>query len=208
MTNVITVQQPPDSPTAAGARARTVVEVTVATVDDRAAVLAMVARCSRTSLFHRFHGFTDGQAYTRRLFERQSVDDTLVAWDGSACVGLGTLGRDEDGTADLGVLVEDAWQRRGVGSQLVASLIDAARADGASRVRANILGEDRFLVDMLRPAGPLTATIESGAISVDVDLAGEPAVASFDAPLQQPVVAAQSRWAGPAAPRPRRRTAV
>jgi GNAT superfamily N-acetyltransferase len=180
-----------------------VVEVRVATVDDGAAVLAMVARCSRSSLFHRFHGFTDGQAYTRRLFERQSVDGTIVAWDGSRCIGVGTLSRDEHGIADLGVLVEDAWQRRGIGSQLVALLMDAARADGVAHVQANILGEDRFLLDMLRRAGPLTATIESGAIFVGVDLMGDPAgnptAPSVDLPVRPPLGAARSTWAGPAA---------
>ena len=72
----------------------------------------MLTRCSQATLVRRFHGFTDGVAYTRALFRNQPNGDTFVAWYGSCCVAVATLGVDANGIADLGVLVEDAWQRR------------------------------------------------------------------------------------------------
>jgi GNAT superfamily N-acetyltransferase len=140
-----------------------------ATASDTNAVLAMVARCSRAALFHRFHGFTDGVAYTRALLLDRPNDNTLLAWYRSSCIGLATL-VDANGTADLGVLVEDAWQRRGVGTRLVASLLNEARAKGMTTAHADVLAEDRFILRFLRRLGPLTLSAERGTFSVDIDL--------------------------------------
>jgi GNAT superfamily N-acetyltransferase len=144
--------------------------VTRATVTDTPAVLDMVGRCSSISLFHRFHGPSDGLVYTRALLARQSIDETLVAWHGDACVGLASLTRDRDGASHLGVLVEDAWQRRGVGRRLVSALFVWARAKGVRSVHADVLGEDRFIVEALHWAGQMTVAIACGTYSVDIDL--------------------------------------
>jgi GNAT superfamily N-acetyltransferase len=145
-----------------------------AAVTDTPAVLAMLGRCSPATLFHRFHGPSDGVVYTRALLARQSIDETLVAWHDEACVGLATLSRDREGTPHLGVLVEDAWQRQGVGRQLVSTLLGQARAHGVRHVHADVLGEDRFLVQALRRAGSMTVAIASGSYSVDIDLESSP----------------------------------
>ena len=47
---------------------------------DTEAVLTMLARCSRASLFHRFHGFTDGVDYFGALLRDGPVDETFLAW--------------------------------------------------------------------------------------------------------------------------------
>jgi GNAT superfamily N-acetyltransferase len=130
----------------------------------------MVARCSRLTLYHRFHGFGDGLANTRALLTDQGSAETLVAWIRSACVGLATLHLDAEGIASLGVLVEDGWQRRGVGTQLVAALVARARARGATTLHADVLTDDRFIVDALRRLGRLTVKIESGTFRIAVDL--------------------------------------
>ena len=58
--------------------------------------------------------------------------------------------------------MEDAWQRRGVGTQLTASVLDSARARGATTVHADVLGDDLFILEALRRIGPLTVSIDSG----------------------------------------------
>jgi N-acetylglutamate synthase-like GNAT family acetyltransferase len=141
-----------------------------ATVADTDAALAMVGRCSRATLFHRFHSFTDGVAYTRSLLRDHPHDETLIAWNRSICVGLATLAYDEDEIPELAVLVEDTWQRRRIGSRLVRSLLERARATGVAAVHAHILGDDRFIVDVLRQVGHLAVSVEQGAFSVTVDL--------------------------------------
>jgi GNAT superfamily N-acetyltransferase len=160
MTSVIEVQEPD-----AG-----VIRVASASVADTEAVLAMVARCSRATLYHRFHSFSDGLAYTRALMTGGPSDDTLVAWNSSSCVGLATLGRNADGIADLGVLVEDAWQRRGVGRRLVVELLALLQARGESTLHADVLGDDAFILGTLRRIGRPTVSLKLGTYSVDVDL--------------------------------------
>jgi GNAT superfamily N-acetyltransferase len=139
---------------------------------DEAAVCAMVTRCSRTSLYRRFHGFTDGLAYTHRLFASGSLRRTLLAWDHGVCVGIAGLTPDDEGVGDLGVLVEDAWQGRGVGTRLVTALIEDSRARGESRIRAIVLGENEFILRALRRAGPMNLSVTLGTYSVEVDLVG------------------------------------
>ncbi len=52
---------------------------------------------------------------------------------------IGELPSADRAIVDLGVLVEDAWQRRGIGTALVTSLLDSARAKGVTTVHADVL---------------------------------------------------------------------
>jgi GNAT superfamily N-acetyltransferase len=169
MTSVIT-EQLSDHPFASGTVAETPVDVKPASARDVRPVLAMLGRCSRTSLFHRFHGHTDGVAFTRSVLVHQQGGATVAAWNHDACIGLATLGCDGAGVFHLGVLVEDAWQRRGVGRQLLAVLLDWARAHGAAAVHADVLGEDGFIVEALRRLGGSTVSIYTGTYSIDINL--------------------------------------
>jgi GNAT superfamily N-acetyltransferase len=146
------------------------VTVTALTLADEAAVGAMAARCSRTTLFHRFHSYTDGWAYLRTLFDTGHHQPTLLAWHGAACIGIANLAADSTGVADVGVLVEDAWQRRGVGSRLLSALFDTARSRGLTRVHADVLGDDQFILRTLRKFGPLNVSVASGTFSVGLYL--------------------------------------
>ena len=74
------------------------------------------------------------------------------------------------GVVDLGVLVEDAWQRRGIGTCLVASLLVNARAMGVMTVHADVLGDDLFILAALRRIGPLSVSIEFGSYSIDIEI--------------------------------------
>jgi N-acetylglutamate synthase-like GNAT family acetyltransferase len=145
-----------------------------ATVSDTEAVLAMLARCSRESLFNRFHGFTDGVAYFGALLRDGPVQQTLLACYGSTCVGVATLGVDATGIVDLAVLVEDAWQHRGIGTQLTDALLDSARSNGVSIVHAEVLSDNRHSLQALRRIGPLTVSISRGIWSIDLALGCQP----------------------------------
>jgi GNAT superfamily N-acetyltransferase len=161
----------------ASAPRRQVAEVAIlrpAAASDTAAVLAMLARCSDATLFHRFHGITDGAAHFGALLQDGPAQQTLLAWHGSNCIGVATFGVVATGIIDLAVLVEDAWQRQGVGTQLTASLLDSARANGVDIVHADVLSDDLYIVQALRRVGPLTASIEHGIWSLDVALGCQP----------------------------------
>jgi GNAT superfamily N-acetyltransferase len=165
MTSVMMVQAP-------SAEFRDVSDVRILrpTPSDTEAVLEMLRRCSRTSLLHRFHGMSDGVAYFEALLRDGPIDQTFLAWCQSACVAVATLGARATGVVDLGVLVEDGWQRRGIGTWLVASLLVNARANGVTTVHTDVLGDDGFILEALRRIGPLTVAIESGSYSIEIDI--------------------------------------
>ena len=176
MTSVMTLQR-------SSALRGSLAEVAVlrpATVSDTGSVLAMLARCSRETLFHRFHGFADAVSYFSALLQDGLVQQTLLAWYGSTCVGVATLGVDATGIIDLAVLVEDARQRRGIGIQLTDALLDSAQAEGVSSVHADVLGDDRFILKALRRIGSLTGSIDRGVWSIDVALGCQPCQSAGD----------------------------
>ena len=78
----------------------------------------MLGRCSSMTLYHHFHGITDGVAYARHVLANADGHDSYLAWSEDRCVGVGSLHVGED-QAEIGVLVEDSWQRRGVGTALL-----------------------------------------------------------------------------------------
>ncbi len=98
---------------------------------DAEAVARMVARCSAETLSRRF-GAPDtrpGLQQARRL-----AAGGLLAVAGQQVVGLATLEPVSSGVFEVGVLVEDGWQRRGVGTRLLSLAARTARADGAQEV--------------------------------------------------------------------------
>jgi len=132
-------------------------------------LLAMVGRCSRETLFRRFHGFTDGVSYARQLIADEVEQETVVARLGDRCLGCATLaGRGDE--ADVGVLVEDAWQQRGVGGRLIAELVELARRRHVTRLRADVLADAAFVIPLLARFGPLKMCVHPGGYSVRVEL--------------------------------------
>jgi GNAT superfamily N-acetyltransferase len=71
---------------------------------------------------------------------------------------------------ELGILVEDGWQRRGIGIELLTRLVASARARGINDIVANVLGEDGFVLSALRRIGPVVVTLEWGVYTARVDL--------------------------------------
>jgi GNAT superfamily N-acetyltransferase len=142
--------------------------VTRAWPSDIPAVVAMMRRCSTISLQHRFHGPTDGIAFTADQLNR-NVDMLALAWEGPWCVGMGALAPDSGGAFHLGVLVQDNRQRRGIGTRIVRSLSERARYSGVRSVHADVLGDNGRLVGALRRLGLTSVVLEHGTFSVDID---------------------------------------
>ena len=84
-------------------------------------------------------------------------------------MGFGTLAGPA-GNVHVGVLVEDAWQRRGVGKRIFSALTDMARATLVTELHADVLGEDGFVLPLLAEAGGLHVSLASGVYSVRVDI--------------------------------------
>ena len=145
------------------------IRVTVLEHADSEALLAMVGRCSAMTLYRRFHGVTDGVPYAQQVLADAAGHDSYAAWSGDRCVGLGNL-HVRDDTAEIGVLVEDGWQRRGVGTALVVALVRRARERRSPFLRADLLAENRFALQALASVGPLRTSLAHGSYTALIDL--------------------------------------
>jgi GNAT superfamily N-acetyltransferase len=83
------------------------------------------------------------------------------------CVGISELASD----AHFGVLVEDRWQCRGVGTQLMKAVVDEAALRNFGVLHADILTDDASLLGALRRIGPLIVSDYMEALSVDIKIA-------------------------------------
>jgi GNAT superfamily N-acetyltransferase len=156
-----------------GAAAR-VVGIEAPATTDREPLKAMLGRCSESTLFRRFHGSgaTAPPRYVDRLLTDPDHHRVLLARVSSDVVGVAEAHRDGSGAAELAVLVEDAWQHRGVGSRLVAALAADERRHGVGALRATVLAEDRWMVGLLGRLGPLSSQPATGIYEVEVPLTG------------------------------------
>lgn len=143
---------------------------------DRAEALAMHGRCSPASLRLRYHGpVRDAGRYLDHLLDARHGHSLAVTAADGRIVALGHLMWD-GGEAELAVLVEDAWQRRGLGPELLRRLSTAARAAGVGSVYAVTHASNTGLIAaMRRLAAPLDFHPEDGTLVITATLAsGEP----------------------------------
>ena len=137
---------------------------------DMPAIREMTARCTRDTIYHRFHGFIDLPTYLGTLLA--SEQKSVLAWWEGCCVGLASLGSGSRGQ-ELAVLVEDAWQRQGAGVAMLEALVDLARGQGFGLLHADVLFEDVFILGVLARYGRLRVELEYGDYSVAVHLDDE-----------------------------------
>jgi GNAT superfamily N-acetyltransferase len=137
--------------------------------DDAAALDALMARCSVETRYRRF--FVPVRALPAEyragvLAADPERHDALVAVgpDGEI-IALASLAGGP-GQGELGVLVEDGWQRRGLGTALVHALVRRARGRGVARMRATVLPASHRLIRWLGGIVPLEcSTLDADGIS-------------------------------------------
>lgn len=139
---------------------------------DLSRITAMWERCSLATRIGRFHAPV--RDLPARYLETALSDPatSLVAVHGSAgaVVALASLIPGRGGSAELGVLVEDAWQRQGIGRELVTHLI-AGRARQVTELRASVLAQNAKVADLLRQVpGDFSLTRDGTTVNVRVRL--------------------------------------
>ncbi|MEV8476002.1 GNAT family N-acetyltransferase [Streptomyces sp. NPDC051173] len=153
-------------------------EITVrrAGPDDLAAAREMHERCSPETLSRRYHGPAgDADRYLRHLLSPR-FGRTLAAYTASGrLVALGHLLWDGEET-EVSLLVEDAWQRRGVGGELLGRLVAMAADAGCESVYAVTRSSNTAMVAAMRALGlPLDFLIEEGTLVITARTVREPA---------------------------------
>jgi RimJ/RimL family protein N-acetyltransferase len=143
---------------------------------DRDAFSAWFGRLSDESRRRRFLG-PKPRLSARELTYLTEVDHVrhtaLVAVDAAGrLIGEAryATARPEDRTADFAVTVADEWQGKGVGSRLAARVIEAARANGMTRLTAMTLWENGAAIALLHRLGFLRTGYDGDAIEYELAL--------------------------------------
>ncbi|MGV9982540.1 N-acetyltransferase family protein [Streptomyces olivaceus] len=148
--------------------------ITVRRADTRdvEAAKAMHGRCSARTLGMRYHGpGGDADRYLNHLLSPRFGRTLAVQTASGRIVGLGHLLWDGDET-EVALLVEDAWQRRGVGAELLGRLVAMAAETGCESVYAVTQASNTGMVAAMRGLGlPLDYQIEEGTLVVTARLA-------------------------------------
>ena len=77
----------------------------------------------------------------------------------------------DEGAAELGLLIEDAWQRRGLGTRLLHDLVTHANQSGLRVLTAQLLAEQAWIIGLLRPHGTCRLrSARDGVLNVTVCL--------------------------------------
>jgi RimJ/RimL family protein N-acetyltransferase len=102
----------------------------------------------------------------------------MVAEAGGTVVGVARFDRDaQESFAEIGMLLADAWQSRGLGREVVARLRLEAGVWGLSGFTATVLGENRRALRLLRRAFPdMRATWSSGQYVHAMPFTSHPAI--------------------------------
>ncbi|GAC1616105.1 MAG: GNAT family N-acetyltransferase [Candidatus Dormibacteraceae bacterium] len=126
---------------------------------DRERLRRLFYRLSPESVYHRFMSpLPEPRAdMADRLLDLDHDDrEAVAALVDDEVVGVARYHRDgaAQDRADLAVLVEDAWQRRGLSMLLIGAIADVAREHGIGHFTASILSENNVAIRMVRRAFP------------------------------------------------------
>lgn len=152
-------------------------EITVRRADrtDLEAARAMHDRCSEQTLRLRYHGpVRDADRYLDHLLSPRFGRTLAVQTASGRLVALGHLLWDGDET-EVALLVEDDWQRRGIGSELLARLVTLAAEAGCESVYAVTQASNTGMVAAMRALSlPLDYQIDEGTLVITARLGATP----------------------------------
>ncbi|MEU6932686.1 GNAT family N-acetyltransferase [Streptomyces sp. NPDC046385] len=152
--------------------------ITVRRADQRdlAAARALHDRCSDRTLRLRYHGpVGDADRYLDHLLSPRFGRTLAVQTASGRIVALGHLLWDGDET-EVALMVEDDWQRRGIGAELLGRLVAMAEEAGCDSVYAVTQSSNTGMVAAMRGLNlPLDYQIEEGTLVITARLDGRSA---------------------------------
>jgi len=150
---------------------------------DRPALERMLARCTGQTRYRRFHGpvtafperyLTEALSGSPLHFALVACPDEDAEGDGTVVdgtvVALASCRAVDEGVAELGILVEDEWQRRGVGGYLLGEIVAYAARTGLRALQAQVLAEQPWIVGLLRRHGTCRVAGAGPALHVTLTL--------------------------------------
>ena len=153
--------------------------------DDEPRLMALCRRLSQRTVYQRFfsarrllpeeaHAFANVD-YRLRMVVVAEVNDGPEL----ELVGVARYGPSPEGTADIGLVVADAWQGLGLGPLLLEEILRAGEQRGIREFSADVLTDNRHALRLLSRHTAITRrTVASGTISL---VFGRPAHAALEA---------------------------
>lgn len=142
--------------------------------DDAAGLTAFHSRLSEATVYYRF--FAPYPRLTDRDVARFTHVDyrdrgALVATIGEAIIGVVRFDRVSAATAEVAFVIEDEHQGRGLGTIFLEHIAQAARERGVRRFVAEVLPDNRRMLEVFEYAGftPSTAS-EDGVVALSFDI--------------------------------------
>jgi GNAT superfamily N-acetyltransferase len=150
---------------------------------DRTALAEMFARCTTQTRYRRFHGHVNvlPARYLTEALSGSPDHLALVAVVASgprescpegSIVALASCRTEADGVGDLGVLVEDGWQRLGIGAALLREIAEYATTAGIGVLTAQVLAEQSWIPRLLSALGRCESVTARGVLDVTVTASG------------------------------------
>ena len=131
--------------------------IRLARPEDADAIAAMHERSSERSRYQRYFSLTDWRGVRLHRLSGGHRGATLVVMsEDGAIIGLGNVFPDPTegtGAAEIALIVEDAYQGRGVGKKLLQVLIYFAMRMGFTEVVASVLAENKGMLKLLESSG-------------------------------------------------------
>ncbi|TPG32728.1 GNAT family N-acetyltransferase [Mycolicibacterium hodleri] len=150
------------------------VELRELTCADYGAVVELSGTLSERDLYLRFFtahpGYLDDWA--RTLTTRSREQCALGAFEGTTLIGLASYVKTtQPGYAEVSVVIAHQQHQRGVGTALLGSLRDIARANGIRHLVADVLAENVLMRKVIADGGwPCTQHLDGSVLSVDLTL--------------------------------------
>jgi GNAT superfamily N-acetyltransferase len=158
------------------------IEIRAASAADCEAIKSFIMGLSLNARFLRFFSpvAPPSSGVLRSMCGVSPDTDVLVATESGAVVGhaMAVDATEPDGrrVADIGLVVTDRWQNRGIGSEMFGQVIARAADRGVSGLVMEVLPENRRMLTMItRRWGDAGYEFGGGSVTVRVSLPGGPA---------------------------------
>jgi ribosomal protein S18 acetylase RimI-like enzyme len=143
--------------------------------DDAEGVRKLHERCSAGTLRQRYPGGVPGDARLTRLLAPAGGGRTLLALAGDEVVAMATLLAEGD-LGEIAFLVEDGWQRRGLGTALLRRLLAYAERGRFAALVAHTAADNVAMLRTLRRLGGGKIDRDGSMVSVTLRVPGERSV--------------------------------
>jgi len=139
---------------------------------DISTIKAMFTRCSGQSRLRRFFRLLPSvpDGYLEEVLTDTHSHHTFVVQRHGAAIGFAELHLTGPSSGDLGLIIEDTFQRKGIGTVALQVLVHRARELGLHLLTADAHYENFPAIQLLRRMGPVSLHRTHDVVHIELDL--------------------------------------